>query len=107
MIAANPDTSKVLIVGAGIGGLALAQILRRQNVPYEIFERDDGLSSRKQGWAIALIEYVVSFSCHPTGHLSFVAGTLASLLPSHGPPTCHRLTLLVQMFARPGRTPPR
>lgn len=43
---------KVLIVGAGVAGLALAQILRKHHIKFEIYERDDG--SRGQGWSIAL-----------------------------------------------------
>lgn len=50
------SNEKVLIIGAGPGGLALAQILRRYGIPYEIFERDDSQRGRKQGWAVALIE---------------------------------------------------
>ncbi|KAG0007378.1 hypothetical protein BGZ80_004728, partial [Entomortierella chlamydospora] len=30
---------KVLIVGAGIGGLTLGAILEKANIPYEIFEK--------------------------------------------------------------------
>ncbi|KAK9420619.1 putative Monooxygenase [Seiridium unicorne] len=44
----------VLIVGAGLGGLALAQGLRKHGVSYAIFERDESLHSRQQGWAIGL-----------------------------------------------------
>lgn len=47
----------VLIVGAGVGGLSLAQALRKQNVSFEIFERDDHADSRFQGWAIAMHSY--------------------------------------------------
>ncbi|KAK4554680.1 hypothetical protein LTR86_008182 [Recurvomyces mirabilis] len=43
---------KVLIVGAGIAGLALAQILRKHDIAFEIFERDDG--SRVGGWSVGL-----------------------------------------------------
>jgi 2-polyprenyl-6-methoxyphenol hydroxylase-like FAD-dependent oxidoreductase len=43
---------KVLIIGAGIGGLVLAQVLRKHGISYRIFERDSGLISRTQGWAI-------------------------------------------------------
>ncbi|KAJ8119727.1 hypothetical protein ONZ43_g3386 [Nemania bipapillata] len=44
----------VLIAGAGLSGLALAQILRKEGVSFEIFERDVSESARSQGWAIAL-----------------------------------------------------
>ncbi|KAK3111724.1 hypothetical protein LTR53_012731 [Teratosphaeriaceae sp. CCFEE 6253] len=45
---------KVLIVGAGVAGLALGQMLRKQGIALEIFERDEG--TRKQGWALGLDE---------------------------------------------------
>ncbi|KAI0599996.1 hypothetical protein F4775DRAFT_599524 [Biscogniauxia sp. FL1348] len=44
----------VLIVGAGLGGLTLAQVLRKQGVSFEIFERDPSEASRTQGWSLAL-----------------------------------------------------
>lgn len=47
---------KVLIIGGGIGGLTLAQVLRKGRVNYEIFERDAGGHARVQGWAVALSE---------------------------------------------------
>ena len=46
------DTPCVLIIGAGISGLALGQVLRKHEIAFEIFERDDG--SRSQGWALGL-----------------------------------------------------
>ena len=51
------ETSKrphVLILGAGLSGLALGQALRKQGITFQIFERDAGLHARFQGWAIAL-----------------------------------------------------
>jgi 2-polyprenyl-6-methoxyphenol hydroxylase-like FAD-dependent oxidoreductase len=45
---------KVLIIGAGVAGLALAQILRKHHIQFEIYERDNG--ARGQGWSIALDE---------------------------------------------------
>jgi flavin-dependent dehydrogenase len=44
----------VLILGAGLGGLLLAQSLRKQNIPFDIFDRDDSLHSRSQGWCIGI-----------------------------------------------------
>jgi 2-polyprenyl-6-methoxyphenol hydroxylase-like FAD-dependent oxidoreductase len=44
----------VLIVDAGMGGLALAQALRKQRIDFEVFERDEGPYGRSQGWAIGL-----------------------------------------------------
>jgi 2-polyprenyl-6-methoxyphenol hydroxylase-like FAD-dependent oxidoreductase len=44
----------VLIIGAGLGGLTLAQALRKKGISFEIFERDSSVDSRFQGWAIAL-----------------------------------------------------
>ncbi|KAL5113215.1 hypothetical protein ACEQ8H_008922 [Pleosporales sp. CAS-2024a] len=44
----------VLIVGAGIGGLVLAQSLLKQNISFEIFERDQDKNARFQGWAIVI-----------------------------------------------------
>ncbi|KAK6079469.1 early conidial development-2 [Seiridium cupressi] len=44
----------VLIIGAGIGGLILAQALRKQGIPYEIFEREKNEHERRQGWSLSL-----------------------------------------------------
>ncbi|KAI1455123.1 putative monooxygenase [Annulohypoxylon moriforme] len=53
-MADKPSKPRVLIVGAGIGGLVLAQCLRKQNIPFEIFDRDDDPVARSSGWAIGL-----------------------------------------------------
>ena len=50
-------TMHVLILGGGLGGLALAQTLRKQGISFEIFERDENENCRFQGWAIALHTY--------------------------------------------------
>ncbi|KAI1103393.1 putative monooxygenase [Jackrogersella minutella] len=50
----NSTKPRVLIVGAGLGGLTLAQCLRKQDIPFEIFERDTDPVSRSSGWAIAI-----------------------------------------------------
>ncbi|KAF9317215.1 hypothetical protein BG003_001080, partial [Podila horticola] len=36
---ANMEKPKVLIVGAGIGGLMLANLLQKGNIPYDIYDR--------------------------------------------------------------------
>ncbi|KAI1643699.1 putative monooxygenase [Daldinia loculata] len=45
---------RILIVGAGLGGLTLAQSLRKQGIPFEIFERDTDAHSRFLGWALGV-----------------------------------------------------
>ncbi|OTB11032.1 hypothetical protein K445DRAFT_27083 [Daldinia sp. EC12] len=44
----------ILIVGAGLGGLLLGQTLRKNNIHFEIFERDRSDNIRAQGWAMGL-----------------------------------------------------
>lgn len=44
----------VLIIGAGISGLVLAQHLKQHDIPFLIFERDDNLTTRGVGWGLTL-----------------------------------------------------
>ena len=44
----------IIIIGAGISGLTLAQYLHKSHVPFRIFERDTGLFSRGGGWGLTL-----------------------------------------------------
>ena len=46
--------SPVLIVGAGISGLVLAQYLKRQGIPFQIFECDSAVNARSGGWGLTL-----------------------------------------------------
>lgn len=45
---------KVLIVGAGLGGLCLAQTLRKADINIEVFERDGSPWDRAQGYRLHL-----------------------------------------------------
>ncbi|KAG0125920.1 hypothetical protein HOY82DRAFT_587403 [Tuber indicum] len=44
----------VLIFGAGIVGITLAQALKKNDIPFTIFERDSGPDARGQGWAVTV-----------------------------------------------------
>jgi 2-polyprenyl-6-methoxyphenol hydroxylase-like FAD-dependent oxidoreductase len=54
MPSATTSKPHVLILGAGLGGLTLAQALRKKGISFEVFEKDKGLHARFQGWAIGL-----------------------------------------------------
>jgi 2-polyprenyl-6-methoxyphenol hydroxylase-like FAD-dependent oxidoreductase len=50
-----PDRSfNVIIIGAGVGGLTLAQGLHRSGIPVTVYERDADVDSRGQGYRIHL-----------------------------------------------------
>jgi 2-polyprenyl-6-methoxyphenol hydroxylase-like FAD-dependent oxidoreductase len=44
----------VIIIGAGISGLLLAQQLRKLNIPFQIFERESDVLTRGAGWGLTL-----------------------------------------------------
>ncbi|OBZ82035.1 FAD-dependent urate hydroxylase [Choanephora cucurbitarum] len=45
---------KVIIVGGGLAGLLLANGLKKNNIPFEVYERDLGEDTRAQGWSLSL-----------------------------------------------------
>jgi 2-polyprenyl-6-methoxyphenol hydroxylase-like FAD-dependent oxidoreductase len=53
----NTTTEKlqnILIMGAGLAGLTLANYLQLHNIPYQVYERDASANVRPQGWSITL-----------------------------------------------------
>ncbi|GJD03604.1 FAD binding domain-containing protein [Colletotrichum higginsianum] len=44
----------VIIVGAGVSGLLLAQHLRKTDVPFRLYERDADFTTRGVGWGLTL-----------------------------------------------------
>ncbi|MET7332321.1 NAD(P)/FAD-dependent oxidoreductase [Nonomuraea sp. NPDC005650] len=48
---------QVIVIGAGLGGLCLAQGLRRRGVGVAVYESDDSLTSRQQGYRIHIDEH--------------------------------------------------
>ena len=47
-------TFKVLIIGSGLGGLCLAQSLRRTGATVDVYERDPSPWDRAQGYRLHL-----------------------------------------------------
>ncbi|KAI8955561.1 hypothetical protein F4801DRAFT_600847 [Xylaria longipes] len=48
------DPRPIIIIGAGIVGLALAQGLKKEGIPFQIYERDETLDHRSAGWGITI-----------------------------------------------------
>jgi len=46
----------IAIIGAGLGGLSLAQGLKKNNISFQIFEKDPAVNSRIQGYRIRINE---------------------------------------------------
>lgn len=52
----SSSPAPVLIIGAGISGLALAQGLHKFSIPFRIFERDPVLNVRSQGYRVRITD---------------------------------------------------
>lgn len=50
----NPNFPHVCIIGAGIGGVALALSLFQRGIPFTLFEKDQSFNSRSQGYGLTL-----------------------------------------------------
>lgn len=46
----------VIIIGAGVSGLVLAQGLKHRNIPFILYEKHSSLSSRSQGYRFRVVE---------------------------------------------------
>ncbi|KAG0645864.1 putative FAD-dependent monooxygenase [Hyphodiscus hymeniophilus] len=56
----------ILIIGAGVVGLVLAQALRKEGIPFQIYDRDPHIDARGHGWGITIHWALVSLKdCLP------------------------------------------
>jgi 2-polyprenyl-6-methoxyphenol hydroxylase-like FAD-dependent oxidoreductase len=97
------NVPNVVIIGAGVGGLCLAQGLRQAGVPVQVYERDQAPGTRLQGYRLN-IEPVGSRALHdclPGQLWQLLVATAGDPGPGMGVFT-HRLRLLMR---EPGETP--
>lgn len=97
----NPP--KVLIVGAGTGGISLAQGLKSNGIPVQVFERDQAPFDRQAGYRLninptgnralkeclpeSLFETLVKNSAKPSRGVSFLDERLKPILTIDIPET--------------------
>ena len=60
---------KIIIIGAGLAGLTLANALKKQGISFEVYERDEAVNSRHQGWSLGIhMALGVLEKCVPSEH---------------------------------------
>lgn len=52
MATANPKP--IIVVGAGLVGLTVAQGLKKANFDFQVYDRDSSLDARPAGWGITV-----------------------------------------------------
>ena len=62
------------IIGAGIGGIALAVACRHRGIPFTLYERDTGFEARAQGYGLTL-QQASNFPAQALGTPAHVSGT--------------------------------
>ncbi|TMW55245.1 hypothetical protein Poli38472_013136 [Pythium oligandrum] len=77
------DNQRVLIIGGGIGGLCLAEGLKRQGIPFTVFERDPSVTFRSQGFRLRIDNdgYNALEACLSTQALNVFTKTTAEFVP--------------------------
>lgn len=76
-------TMHVTIIGAGLGGLCLAQGLRKLGISFDVFEKDVAIYSRAQGYRIRLNEtgQLALEHCLSPQHYALFLKTCAIAIP--------------------------
>src|SRR6266487_2039593 len=90
----------VLIIGAGVVGLTLAQSLKKDGIPYQIFERDTHADSRAHGWGITIHWALDALKTCLPPHVMSRLGT-AQVDPEQGRKDTGRFLLLDLSNAKP------
>lgn len=75
----NSNPLHVTIIGAGLGGLCLAQGLKKIGIAFDVYERDATTESRSQGYRLRIDQTGQQSlaSCLPTGLYSLLTGPCA------------------------------
>lgn len=80
-IANNDKYPHVAIIGAGIGGIALALACLHRQIPFTLFERDNSFNDRSQGYGLTLQQ--ASKEMKKFGIKNFDEGLISTLHLAH------------------------